>query len=248
MYTAPAAAAAEPPSEPARIINTFVAPSKTFTDLNRSAKWWAPFILIAIFSYVLVFAVVQKIGFEQVTLNQMQLAPKRMEKLEQAPPEQRQRAIDLSVSITKGISYAIPVVNLLYFMVVAAMLMASFNFGAGAEIKFAKALAVCVYAYLPGVLKGILATISIYAGVNPDGFNFQNPVATNPGALVDPVTSPGLYTVASSVDIFGLWSLMLMAIGFSCVSKLKRSTTFGVVFGWWAVILLVRTAWAAFAS
>jgi hypothetical protein len=248
MATAPGAAAPAPLSEPARIFNTFVAPTKTFTDLKRSARWWAPFVLIAVFSYALVFAVAQKIGFEQVTMNQMRLAPKRMARLEQAPPEQRQRAIDLSVSITKGISYAIPVVNLLYFMVVAAVLMASFNFGAGAEINFAKALAVCIYAYLPGVLKAILAVISIYAGVSPEGFNFQNPVATNPAILIDPATSPGLYTLASSLDIFGIWTLVLMAIGFSCVSKLKRSTTFAVVFGWWALILIVRTGWAAFAS
>ena len=38
-------AVAPPMSEGARIINTFIAPSKTFTDLRRSAAWWAPFLL-----------------------------------------------------------------------------------------------------------------------------------------------------------------------------------------------------------
>jgi len=245
MSTTPGAVPSEPLSEPARIINAFVAPTKTFADLKRVSRWWVPFVIISLSSYALVFAVAQKIGFEQVTMNQMRLAPKRMEKIEQAPPEQRQKAIDLAVSITKGISYTIPVFNMLYFLVVAAVLMASFNFGAGAEISFSKALAVSVYSYLPGVIKALLAIISIYAGVNPEGFNFQNPVATNPGALVDPASSPALYTLASSFDLFTFWSLVLMAIGFSCVSTLKRSTTFAVVFGWWLLTVLLRTGWAA---
>jgi len=29
-----------PLSEGARIVNTFIAPSKTFTDLRRNASWW----------------------------------------------------------------------------------------------------------------------------------------------------------------------------------------------------------------
>ena len=45
-----------PLSEGARIVNTFIAPSKTFTDLRRSASWWAPWILIAVFAIVNIYA------------------------------------------------------------------------------------------------------------------------------------------------------------------------------------------------
>src|SRR5450631_3483174 len=50
-------------SEPARIINTFVAPSKTFTDLRRSAAWWGPFLIMTIVALGFVYVVDQKIGF-----------------------------------------------------------------------------------------------------------------------------------------------------------------------------------------
>jgi len=46
-----------PLSEGARIVNTFIAPSKTFTDLRRSAAWWAPFLLMVIVSTFLVYSV-----------------------------------------------------------------------------------------------------------------------------------------------------------------------------------------------
>jgi hypothetical protein len=49
-----AAAAVIPPQEPAplsepqRLVDVFIAPSKTFTDLRRNASWWAPFLITAI--------------------------------------------------------------------------------------------------------------------------------------------------------------------------------------------------------
>jgi hypothetical protein len=51
-------------SEPARIVNTFIAPSKTFTDLRRSAAWWGPLILIAIFSTAFLATIGKQIGYE----------------------------------------------------------------------------------------------------------------------------------------------------------------------------------------
>ena len=37
-----------PMSEPARILNTFIAPTKTFSDLQRNANWWGPFALVVL--------------------------------------------------------------------------------------------------------------------------------------------------------------------------------------------------------
>ncbi len=62
-----------PLSQGARIINTFIAPSKTFSDLRRSAAWWAPFLLMVVISTVFVYTVGQKIGFRKVTENRLSL-------------------------------------------------------------------------------------------------------------------------------------------------------------------------------
>jgi len=35
-----------------------------------------------------------------------------------------------------------------------------------------------------------------------------------------------------------IWILVLNAVGFASVSKLKRGTTFAVVFGWYVVLTL----------
>jgi hypothetical protein len=52
----------------------------------------------------------------------------------------------------------------------------------------------------------------------------------------------------SSLDIFLVWTLILTAIGFTCVSKVKRGISFAIVFGWWILFTLIGAAiGAAFA-
>ena len=69
------------PSQPAlsqvgRVVNTFVAPSKTFTDIRRSGAWWMPFLIILLASWALTYTAGNKVGFEKITENQMQAQPK----------------------------------------------------------------------------------------------------------------------------------------------------------------------------
>jgi len=241
--------AAEPLSEPARIFNTFLAPTKAFADLRRVSRWWSPFILVTIASYALIVVAGQKVGWEQVAENQIRLQPKQAARLESLPAEQRPAAMERAAKFTRGFAYAFPVAfQLPFLLIVAAVLTASFNFGAGAEIPFRTSLAVVVYASLPGVLKSVLAIVSLLAGANPESFSFQNPVATNPGYFLDPVASPVLFRLASAVDVIVIWTLVLAAIGFAAVSKLKRGTTFAVIFGWYAVFILGWTVIGALSS
>ena len=72
-----------PLSEGARIVNTFIAPSKTFTDLRRNASWWGPFLLMLLVSLVFVYTAGQKIGFRKIMENQMQAQPKAQERLQE---------------------------------------------------------------------------------------------------------------------------------------------------------------------
>ena len=234
-----------PLSEGARIVNTFIAPSKTFTDLRRNANWWAPFLLMAIISILFVYSVEQKIGFRKVTENQLQMSPKQSAQLDNLPADQRETQIRQRTVGTKWVSYFFPVVTLIIWLIIASLMFATFKFAAGADVSFKVSLAIVIFAALPGALKTLLAMASVLAGMSPDSFSFQNPVATNPGYFMNPADSPFLFSVASSLDIFLIWTLVLTAIGFSCVSKVKRRTAFIIVFGWWAVLTLAGAAFGA---
>jgi hypothetical protein len=240
----PAPEAAPALSQGARIINTFIAPSKTFTDLRRSAAWWAPFLLMAIVSTIFVYTAGQKIGFRRIVENQMQTQPKAQARMEQLPPDQRERQMDAATKFTGVLYYCFPVPVLLVWLV-ATLMFATFRFAAGANVSFGISLAIVVYSALPLTLKSILGIVSVLAGVNPDSFSFQNPIATNPGYFLNPADGVFVYGLATALDVFMIWTLVLTAIGFTCVSKVKRATAFAVVFGWWAILTLGLTALGA---
>jgi Yip1 domain len=236
---------AHPLSEAARLIDTFIAPTKTFTDLRRSASWWAPFLISAIVSVIFVMVVDQKVGFRKVWDNQLQTQPKQAERIENMPAAQRESVIQKQVSLTKIISYSFPALTLIWYVIVAAVLLVTLKFAAGAEVKFKTLLALVVYSSLPGILKALLGILSLLAGVSSDSFTFQNPVATNPGYFIDPVTHPVLNRLLTSFDIFTFWTLVLAAIGITCISKVKSGTAFAVVFGWFLVLVAIGVGFSA---
>src|SRR3984893_369198 len=107
MAAAPLPPVSAPASEPAplsegaRIINTFIAPSKAFTDLRRNASWWAPFLLMVVISTVFVYTAGQKIRFRKIMENQMQAQPKQQARLEQLPPDQREEQLRKGAKVTQ---------------------------------------------------------------------------------------------------------------------------------------------------
>ena len=229
-------------SEGARIINTFIAPSKTFTDLRRNGSWWAPYLIISVAALAFFGVVGQKIGFRRVAENQVQASPKASARMDQLPPDQRDLNLERQAKGTQYFTYAYPAVILLFNLVITAVLFATFKFAASANVAFKTAFAIVMYAGLPGVLRLLLAILSVAAGANPESFSLDNPVATNPGYFISAADAPVLHGLASALDIFLIWTLILTAIGFTSVSKVKRGTAFGIVFGWWALLTLGGTA------
>ncbi len=231
-------------SQPSRIINTFIAPTKAFTGLDRSPQWWMAWLLLVVLSYGFVYTMMTKIGIDQIQQSEMARNPKAMEQLDKLPPDQRAQRLEMGAKITKAIMYAVPIIGLLMYVVVAAILMATFNFGMGAKVSFGTALAITVYAYLPSALGAIMGIVSMF-GVNPDGFNIRNPIASNLGYFMDPNGNKFLYGLASGVDIFALWTVVLLGIGFACNTKVKRSTAIVAVLCWFLLYKLVGAAGAA---
>jgi Yip1-like protein len=234
-----------PLSEGQRLIDVFFAPSKTFTDLRRNANWWAPFLISAIISISFVYVADQKVGFRKIADNQLQSQPKQADQVERMAPAEREKNAQARTMVTKWVSYGFSALILIWYVVVAAVLLATLKFGLSAEVKFKTLLAMVVYASLPNILKAILAAASLLAGVAGDAFTFQNPVATNPGYFVDAVTNPVLHAFLTSFDVFGIWTMILGAIGITCISKVKLGSAFAVVFGWFAILILIGVGFTA---
>ena len=231
-------------SQVTRVVDTFVAPSKTFTDIRRSAACWLPIVLMAILSLGSSWTISKTVGFAAAAETQITKNPKAEAQMSELPPDQRAQRMAISVTVTKVISYIIPVFVLIVMAIEALVLWASFNFGLGAQTTFPKVFAVVVFAGMPRYFVWILSIILLWAKVGTDNFDMKNPVGTNLGYYLS--DSPmWLQTLGGFFDIFSLWALALLIIGMAIISAKKISQSATIILGWWLLVLLVSTGFAA---
>jgi cell division protein FtsB len=230
-----------------RVANIFSAPSKTFEDIKRGNRsWWLPLIIIAVVGYILFAAVALKIGVQQVVDNQIRLDPKAEERMAQASPAQREMSAKISLYVTEGVFIANPAFVLGGVALLSLGLWGTINFVFGGKATYGSIFAVWMFASLPSIIKTLLGTVVIFAGTAPESFNIKNFAPTNLGAFLNPVeTNKVLYSLASSLDVVTIWTLVLLGIGTAIVARVKRSSGYIAVFGWWAIFVLIGVCWAA---
>jgi hypothetical protein len=251
MYSSPEPAVIEPTgpglSEPQRLINTFIAPSKTFEDIRRNASWWVPWLVSAIFALGFGIVAVQKIDMTRFVQQQIEKSPSAQQRMERLSPEQRAQGVALQATITKVTFYIIPVFSLIGGLIVAAIVMAIFNFMLGAEVSFSRALAVTFYAGVPGILKSILLIVSLMASADPSTIDIAgNPMPTNLGFFLDPQGNKFIYSLLGSLDIFTIWFVVLLGMGFAIASSNRKpsvSTGITTVFVAFLIVALCGAAW-----
>lgn len=243
----PTATETQPLSEVARVVDTFVAPSKTFADIRRSASWWLPFVLVCIVSFFFTAVVGKQVGYETMARQQIAKNHFAADQINSLPRDQQAIAYQKAGQRTKVVSYFYPVLIFIFAAIISLLWWASLNFGFGARAKYWQIFAVGMYAALPKILIFLLAAILLYAGVGLDNFDMQNPIGTNLGYYLSP-DSAALRAAGSFLDIFGIWSLILAIIGTAIVTGKKRSQTAIVIIGWWILGLILSTAGAAFTA
>lgn len=234
-------------SESERIIDVYIAPSKTFADIRRNARWWVPWLILSLLAIGFTVLLDKKIGYDQISENQIKLSPKAQERMEQLPPEQQQRQIHASGNFFKyAFGYFAPITSLLFLVLFAGVLLATFNFGVGTELTFKQAMAVTSYALLIRVVYIVLLSGAVLANSDPTSFNISNPVATNPAFFLSITDTPRfLYSILASIDVITLWIFTVLGIGFAVAGGKKPSTGIAVMAGWWVVITLAGAGLAA---
>jgi hypothetical protein len=244
---APGQPAAQPTqpglSQAARLINIFIAPRKTFEDLKQNPSWWVPFLLGAIIALAFGIVAVQKIDLVRFSRQQIEQNKFAQKQIEQLSPEQQEQAYQSGATRSKFAFYFSPIIGFVISLIVAAVLMAVFNFGFAADIPFKRALAIVFYSFFPRALYSVLLAISLLVASDPNAIDIAgNPMPTNLGFFMDPQGNKFIYSLASNLDIMALWTVVLLGLGFAAASenrKLKSSTTIATMCVIYGVLILI---------
>jgi Yip1 domain len=231
-------------SQVERVVDTFIAPSKTFTDILRNTTWWLPFLLAVLVTVGVTFVIDKQVGFERVVENVIHASPKQEDQLSSLTPEQRATRMKGMATGYRYTSYASPIFILIFSAVGALVLWGSFNFGLGARTTFGQMFCLWMYCSLPRLLSGLLTIVTIYFGGNAESFDLKDPVGTNIGYYL-PDAAPWLKTALGFFDVIGIWTLVLLIIGTAIVAKVSLGKAAAVIVGWWVLVLMISVATAA---
>jgi hypothetical protein len=244
----------EPPAKSflQRFIGVFVSPSDTFADIVRKPDWVAPLVVLVIVTVAMMETMLAKIGAAAIVRNSIAQSKQGA----QMSPDQIQQAVERSAGITATIMHVTGVVVVPIVLLIIAgigMLIVSGIFGG--SVKFKTAFSVTAYANLVTIL-GALMAIALMLFGDPERFNPQNPVPANLGFFLDAQsTSKPLMALANSLDVFTLWFMALLGIGFAKAGSseadrrsLKPMSVFLAFFGLWVIWVLIKMGWAMLSS
>ncbi len=235
-------------SQVQRVVDTFVAPTRAFTDLIRDAAWWLPFLLYILSSVVFAFTIQKQVGWNKTYDGIIAQSSRQQEQFANMPAAQAANAKALGAKITAATTYGTPVLILIFTAIAAAVLLGTLNFGFGGRAKFSRLFALYLYSALPLLIKSILVVIALFAGLGADSFNIQNPVGTNLGYYLASDSPKWLLAVAGSLDIFVFWQIVLLVIGCAILARISRGMAATAVVGWWVILVVLKVAAAAFGS
>jgi hypothetical protein len=231
---------AEPKPNPfQRIIGVLFSPDATFASIARRPDWVVPLLFILILSLANGIVLSSRIDFG---------APAReaMAQNKNMTQEQMDRAEKMSVGMGKVAKFIAPVIAIIVLLIVAGALLLTIRL-LGGEGDFKQAFSVTCYAWIPNVLQAIVLTIVVLAkgatAINPQAFPTM--VRSNPAFLVDMKTQPMAFALLSSLDLFTIWVLVLLIIGFAYVGRVSKAKAAVAVLSLWAVTILFKLVPAA---
>jgi|SRR5208283_3618871 len=225
-----------------RITGVFFSPKATFEDIARKPSWLLPVILTTLFSIAAVIALNQRMNWHEYVSQQIEKNPRAA----QLSADQKEKQADISAKITVYIVYAAGVfAPILAAVILGAVMMGVYNLLAGAGASFLQSTAIAAHAGLVGLVSTPIFLLVLF--LRPAGsIDPENPVVTNVAAFLPEDSAKWLFALCKSLDIFTIWTLILLAIGFAAVNprKLKGSKPYVIAFSAWGVFAVVKVLWA----
>jgi hypothetical protein len=234
-------------SEFSRITGVFFEPKKAFADIAARPKWLVPLLLVIALSFVYMTLYSRHVGWEQMMRQRLESNAR----VQQMPADQREQMIAMQAKMAPIFGYVGALVFLpVYYLVSSAVLLGIVAGIMSAPVKFKQVFAVMCYSGLVGLVSVPLA-IAVMFLKKPEDFNMENPLMFNPGAFMDPLTTPKfLHSLASSLDLFVFWVIFLIATGLKAAAGKKLSfggALFAVILPW-AIYVLGKSALAGMFS
>lgn len=227
-----------------RLFSVFTSPGATFQDLAQDPHFilaWCVQIVVAILSALVL---TQRLGI--YAMARQGLAQRG--NFQALSPEQQAHMLALSATVLRFTVFVAPLGTIVILLILAAIFLGVGNFVLGYEARYKQSLAMVSYAYLTMTLFTILTIIVVLVSASPASVNITNPIGTNLGFFLSRQSAGAfLYALGSHIDLFAIWTVILLGIGLSRMGgkKGKLGGALSVVVVLWLLFILAASGLAA---
>ncbi|MES1240477.1 MAG: YIP1 family protein [Acidobacteriota bacterium] len=219
-----------------RLLSVLLWPVETFSSVEARPTWVAPLLLFMVLAGSMSYLIQVKIDPEEAVRTQFSKM-----KIE-VSDEQMDKAIRDAENRTNGTKAALAVGGAAFQAGIVALVAALFLGGLrlfASEIDYRRAFSATLYGYAPQALAGII-NLPILLGretVTFDEASQGGVLVSSLAALASEDTSAMLKTLLGSVDLFTIWTVVLLAVGFRVVGKVSTAVSAGIVILLWLIYI-----------
>lgn len=193
----------------------FIRPQKVFAQYLEKPKFWLNLIILAVITCI--SAVISSIASKELVNKLME---QQMQGIDPAAAQMAQGITNFTTSP------AFIVITSLFSLAFMVFISSAIYYGLakmfGGEGTYTQMVATYVLAYYPVVIGNLISAIGS--------------LITKPQTIETKVTI--VDSLIKAFNVFGLWRIVLFALGISVVFKLSKKKSFIIVIIIWAVLLL----------
>ena len=225
------------------LIDLYFSPREAFARIVR-----APRILVPLALYAVVV-----LGFTGAWMSKMDPTEFMKTQIEESgradkmTAEQKQTVIEQQAKFMPIFGWVVgPIFIAIMLLVVSGVLMFVYRFFFAAEVGFKQSFAIVVWVFLAVSIVSVPVTLTVLALKGDWNIDPNQAVMANLGLLVDKsATAKPLWALLTSIDVFVLWMVFLLAVGFGVACRKSTSSAIWGVGIAWALVVLCKVGWAA---
>lgn len=225
------------------LADVFVAPGDAFRAIAARPRFVAPLLLAV--GIGLAFSAVWVTRADAVEFMKAQMEESGA--IEQFQPYQRARVIQAQAKFFPVLVWVGPLVFApLAYAGLALLFLFAYRFFYAAEVTYAQSLAVVAWCFAAFALVLNPLILIVMALKNEWSVDPYSVVQASGAVLLDKATTAkSLYALAGSFDLFSLWLIALLSIGYGAVIHKPASTAAWPIVTLWAVYVAGKCALAA---
>ena len=239
-----------------RLQGTYFSPRETFEDVGRAPRILVPIVVLVIISLLGTFFIFSGVDIESLMISQLENAVDQG-RITQEQMDQQLSMMSRFSGVIKIFLIVIGAVSSIIVTLILAGYAKLFSAITGAVNGFKALLSVSLYVMIAiSIVQSVLLIIIIQIkGTGELNLNNINSIlATNLGAILagflgNDALPTFIMKLFESVEIFAIWTIVLLSIGYAAVSKkMKKNTPAVWLVGGYVIIAVIRAAAASIMS